>query len=136
MYTCAPTVESAALRGARMCIVDPGGYAACVAPTRLPSAKMLRKAKTGLNLYAEAFGAGHVVHTEELARAYDMSLRELNRQPQQCVPALLPAVRHTIFAQLDLQSARHLRLALWIALPVLENASGSIITPGVSQHPP
>ena len=109
-------VESAALCGVRMCIVDPGGYAARVAPTRLPSAKMLRKAKTGFNLYAEAFGAGHIVHTEELSRAYDMSLRELNRQPRPCVPALLPAVRRAIFARLDLQSARHLRLALWIAL--------------------
>ena len=109
-------VESAALCGGRMCIVDPGGHAAGVASSSLPSAKMLRKAKTGLNLHAEAFGAGHVAHAEELARAYDMSLRELNRQARRCVPALLPAVRCAIFARLDLQSPHHLRLALWIAL--------------------
>ena len=109
-------VESAALSGAHVHIVDPGGHGAHAPATSLPSAKMLRKAKTGLNLYAEAFGAGHTARAEEIARAYDMSLRELNRQPRQCAPALLPAVRRAIFARLDLQSAHHLRLALWIAL--------------------
>ena len=53
---------------------------------------------------------------DELARAYDMSLRELNRQPRRCVPALLPAVRRAIFSHLDPTSPRHLRLALWVAL--------------------
>ena len=53
---------------------------------------------------------------DELTRAYDMSLRELNRQPRRCVPALLPAVRRAIFSHVDPTSPRHLRLALWVAL--------------------
>ena len=109
-------VEGAALCKERLCFVDPGGHCKHVTPTNLPSAKMLRKAMSGLNMHADAFGAGHAGRSEETARAYDMSLRELNRQPRRCASALLPAMRRAIFACLDLESPHDLRLALWVAL--------------------
>ena len=56
-------VECAALSSGRVRIVDPGGQCTRVPQSSLPSSKMLRKAKTGLNLHADAFGVGRVARS-------------------------------------------------------------------------
>ena len=65
--------------GKRFYFVDPGGHAKKSALVR-PSAKMLRKAKTALNIHGVSFGVPQdVVSAAEVASAYELSLRELNR---------------------------------------------------------
>ena len=106
-----------AANGARYHFVDPGGHVQRSAHT-LPSAKMLKKAKSALNLYgASLFGLREaVVSSNEVASAYDLSLRELNREARRCTPPLYRAVVAALVESIDVSSHRGVRLVLWAKL--------------------
>ena len=95
---------------------DPGGQAKANAGSPV-SSKMLRKARSGLNVH----GAGKGVPTtaiaaEKVEQAYELALRELNRHPRHCTQPLLVPARTAIFRTLNLLDDRQLRLALWVVL--------------------
>jgi hypothetical protein len=107
---------ASAAAGARYCFTDPGGHAKTTAVS-LPTSKMLKKAKSGLNLHGTAFGlAQGVVSSKEVASAYELSLRELNRQVRRCTPPLYRSVACALVNSVDIGTHRGARLVLWTKL--------------------
>jgi hypothetical protein len=68
-------------------------------------------------VHGKAFGVlDAVVAAEEVQRAYELSLRELNRVRRMCTPPLYRAVAHALVESLDVSTHGGLRLALWVRL--------------------